>query len=129
MTEHSEVPAGYIDTGSNEMNVRVTGEAGTTKEFSSIIIPGRQGQPLWRKFTIGDIGTVEEGLADVRRISRTMGEPTVSLGIRKQRGTNAVQVADAVKARIKEMQKYMPEGVKLNIRFDTTKFIRTLSAT
>ena len=37
---------------------------------------------------------------------------------------NAVVVADAVKARIAEMQKYMPEGVNLNIRFDTTKFIR-----
>jgi HAE1 family hydrophobic/amphiphilic exporter-1 len=96
-SQHAEVPAGYIDSGDSEMNVRVTGEAGTTGEFSSLIIPGRKGQPLWRKFTIGDVGTVEDGLANVRRLSRAMGQPTVSLGIRKQRGTNAVEVAKAVK--------------------------------
>jgi len=123
-SQHAEVPAGYIDSGASEMNVRVTGEAGTTKEFSSIIIPGRKGQPLWKKFSIGDVATVEDGLADVRRISRAMGKPTVSLGIRKQRGTNAVEVARAVKARIAEMQKYLPVGMKLEIRFDTTKFIQ-----
>jgi HAE1 family hydrophobic/amphiphilic exporter-1 len=123
-SQHAEVPAGYIDSGASEMNVRVTGEAGTTKEFSSIIIPGRQGSPLWKKFMIGDVADVQDGLADVRRISRAMGRPTVSLGIRKQRGTNAVAVADAVKARVAEMQKYVPAGMKLEIRFDTTKFIR-----
>jgi HAE1 family hydrophobic/amphiphilic exporter-1 len=123
-SQHAEVPAGYIDSGASEMNVRVTGEAGTTKEFSSIFIPGRKGQPLWRKFSIGDVGTVEDGLADIRRISRAMGQPTVSLGIRKQRGTNAVAVANAIKAKITEMQKYLPAGMKLDIRFDTTKFIQ-----
>lgn len=122
--EHAEVPAGYIDTGSNELNVRVTGEAASPAEFSSLIIPGRSGQPLWRKFTIADIGTVEDGLANVRNVSRTMGVTTIGLGIRKQRGTNAVEVADAVKARLAEIEKYLPEGMELKIRFDTTKFIR-----
>ena len=124
MTEHAEVPAGYIDTGRNEMNIRVTGEAGTTEEFKSIIIPGRRGTPLWKKFTIGDVAEVEDGLANIRRISRSMGETTVGLGIRKQRGTNAVEVADAVKKRAEEVRKYLPEGMDLKVRFDTTKFVR-----
>jgi multidrug efflux pump subunit AcrB len=124
LSEHAEVPAGTIDTGVQEMNIRVTGEAGTVKEFQSIIIPGRKGSPLWKKYTIGDVATVEDGLADIRQIARANGVPTVGMGVRKQRGTNAVEVANAVKARLKEMQKYLPEGVKLEIRFDTTKFIR-----
>ncbi|MCB4792856.1 MAG: efflux RND transporter permease subunit [Elusimicrobia bacterium] len=123
LSEHAEVPAGYINTGTNEMNIRVTGEAGTVKEFSSIIIPSRKGSVLWKKFTIGDVADVEEGLADIRRISRTMGVANVGLGIRKQRGTNAVEVANAVKARVDAMQRYLPKGVKLEVRFDTTKFI------
>ena len=121
---HAEVPAGYIDTGNNEMNVRVTGEAASLKEFSSIIIPARKGgSPLWKKFTIGDVAQVEDGLDNVRRISRSNGQLTIGLGVKKQRGTNAVQVAHAVKARLVELQKTLPEGMQLGIRFDTTKFI------
>ncbi|MCX5782274.1 MAG: efflux RND transporter permease subunit [Elusimicrobia bacterium] len=123
-TEHAEVPAGYIDTGKNEVNVRVMGEAATTEEFSSIVIPGRQGSgALWRKFTIGNVATVEDGLDNIRRISRTMDTTAVGLGIKKQRGTNAVEVAAAVKKRMAQIQKYLPEGLKLKIRFDTTTFV------
>ncbi|MDD5491964.1 MAG: efflux RND transporter permease subunit [bacterium] len=121
---HAEIPAGYIDTGKNEMNVRVTGEASSLKEFSSIIIPARKGgSPLWKKFTIGDVALVEDGLDNVRHISRSNGQPTIGLGIKKQRGTNAVAVSHAVKARLAEMQKNLPSGMQMSIRFDTTKFI------
>jgi HAE1 family hydrophobic/amphiphilic exporter-1 len=122
-TEHSEVPAGYIDTGNRELNVRVVGEAASVKEFSSIVIPSRRGQPMWKRFVIGDVARVEEGLADIRRISRTMDQSAVGLGIKKQRGTNAVAVAHAVKSRMHEMQKYLPKDVKLEVRFDTTTFV------
>ncbi|MCX5778846.1 MAG: efflux RND transporter permease subunit [Elusimicrobia bacterium] len=122
-SEHAEVPAGYIDSGKSETNVRVVGEAASTAEFASLIIPARQGSPMWKKITIGDVAEVEDGLANIRRISRTMGTTAVGLGIRKQRGTNAVEVAQAVKKRIVEIQKYLPADVKLEIRFDMTTFV------
>lgn len=122
-TEHAEVPAGYINTGRREMNVRVTGEAGSTQEFSSIVIPQRKGSLLWKKFTIGDVAAVEDGLADIRRISRANGVTTIGLGIRKQRGTNAVEVAHAVKKRIETIKKFLPADMKLDIRYDSTVFV------
>lgn len=121
--EHAEVPAGYIETPVVEKNVRVTGEAASVAEFSSMIIPARKGAPLWKTIRIGDVATVEDGLAPVRRISRTMGVPAVGLGIRKQRGTNAVEVAHAVKERVADLQKNLPEGLKLEVRFDMTAFV------
>ncbi|MFH1283470.1 MAG: efflux RND transporter permease subunit [bacterium] len=123
-SEHVEVPAGYIDTGSKELNVRVVGEAGTTKEFSSIIIPARKGSPLWRIFRIGDVAEIEDGLANIRRISRTEDGIAVGIGIRKQRGTNAVAIADAVKKRMQKVQKDLPEGMRLGMRFDMTAFVK-----
>lgn len=123
-SEHAEVPAGYIDTGKNELNIRVVGEASSVKEFASIIIPSRKGSPIWKKFTIGDVAEVEEGTENIRRISRAMGKNTVGLGIRKQRGVNSVKVANDVKKKIKQMQKFLPEGLELAVRFDTTDFIK-----
>ncbi|MBI3292523.1 MAG: efflux RND transporter permease subunit [Elusimicrobia bacterium] len=120
---HVEVPAGRIETETHELNIRVLGEASSVEEFSHLIIPGRRGSPLWRTFRIKDVATVEDGLADLRRISRSMGRPAVGLGIRKQRGSNAVAVGRAVKTRLQELKKGLPPGLSLDVVFDGTKFI------
>jgi HAE1 family hydrophobic/amphiphilic exporter-1 len=123
-SQHAELPAGVLQTSQQERNVRVMGEAATPEEFGRLTIPQRVGQGiLWRTIRLKDIARVEEGLADVRRISRINGESAVGLGIRKQRGSNAVEVARAVKERIKEIQKDLPEGIKVGVNFDSTRYI------
>ena len=73
---------------------------------------------------IGDVGTVEDGLADIRRMSRSWGKTAIGLGIIKQRGTNAIDVANGVRKRMAELQKTLPSDMHLNVVFDTTKFIQ-----
>jgi len=126
-TEHADVPSGYIDNGPKEFNVRVYGEAYTPQEFNTLIIPNRvRGGARYKAFHFGEVATVEDGLGDVRRISRTSGHPAVGLGVVKQRGTNAVAVADAVRKRIKEIQPLLPKGMDIQLLsvFDTTDFIK-----
>ncbi|MDZ4225161.1 MAG: efflux RND transporter permease subunit, partial [bacterium] len=122
--EHVELPAGRIETKETELNVRAMGEALTPEEFGNIVIPKRGGSPIYRPIYLKDVARVEEGLDDVRRISRTNGRPAVGLGIRKQRGSNAVEVANRVKERMQEVQKLLPEGLTLNVNFDSTRFIK-----
>ncbi|HSA59365.1 MAG TPA: efflux RND transporter permease subunit [bacterium] len=122
-TQHEEVPAGYIDTGDRELNVRVMGEAANPRDFERIIIPSRSGEAIWKTIRIGEAASVEDGLDDVRRISRHQGKPAVGLGVKKQRGSNAVEVARGVKERIASLQKNLPEGMHLNIVFDSTRYI------
>jgi HAE1 family hydrophobic/amphiphilic exporter-1 len=124
-SQHADLPAGYIDTGNKEINVRVYGEASTPEQFQGMIIPQRvRGGPIWKHLTIGDVGTVEDGLADIRRISRSWGKTSIGMGIIKQRGTNAVAVATGVKKKIKDLEKRLPEGMQLKPVFDTTDFIK-----
>ncbi|OGR89675.1 MAG: acriflavine resistance protein B [Elusimicrobia bacterium RIFCSPLOWO2_01_FULL_59_12] len=122
-TQHAEVPAGRIETAKRELNVRVMGEAGTVDEFSKITIPGRQGAPIWKTFRIGDVAEVEDGLDEIRRISRSNGDGAVGLGIRKRRGANAVAVAQEVRRQVEMLRKDLPKDFNLNVVFDTTKFI------
>jgi len=121
--EHSELPAGQITTGRLEYDVRTMGEASTPQEFENIVIPTRGGQPVYSQILLKQVATVEDGLDDIRRISRANGHSAVGLGIRKQRGSNAVAVAKAVKARMAEVNKQLPDGMKLDVNFDSTKFI------
>ncbi|TFG89765.1 MAG: efflux RND transporter permease subunit, partial [Syntrophobacterales bacterium] len=120
--EHGEVPAGRIETSTNEYNVRVMGEAPTAKDFSNLLIPKRGGHPIHRPIYIGEVATVEDGLADIRRISRSNGKPCIGLGIRKQRGSNEVEVAHKVLKRVEELKPSIPKDMTLAVRYDRTKF-------
>ena len=123
--QHADLPAGYIDAGPKEINVRVYGEATTPEQFENLIIPERvRGGPIWKNLRIGDVGHVEDGLADIRRISRVAGKTAIGLGIVKQRGSNAMEVSKAVKKRVGEVRKILPAGMSLEVVFDSTQFIQ-----
>lgn len=121
--EHQESPAGQLEEGDQQLNVRTMGEAKTIDEFDNLVINQRGGQPNYVPLYLKQVARVEDGLADAFGLSRAMGTPGVSLNILKQRGSNAVAVAKAVRLKIAEVQKGLPEGMKLSINFDSTRYI------
>ncbi len=121
--EHTEMPAGRIETGTQEYNVRAMGEASSVEEFGNLIIARRAGQPVYKPITLKDVAAVEDGLADTRRIARIMGKPAVGLGIKKQRGANEVAVAHGVLKKMQEIQKQLPKEIEIGVNFNRTRFI------
>ncbi len=121
--EHSESPAGIINSKNKQLFVRTMGEATTVEQFNNLNINQRNGQPNYSTILVKSIAKVDEGLADVTRLSRGNGVPGVGLSIRKQRGANAVNVAKAIRAKADEIQKTLPEGMHLAINFDSTRYI------
>ncbi|PIR20694.1 MAG: acriflavin resistance protein [Deltaproteobacteria bacterium CG11_big_fil_rev_8_21_14_0_20_47_16] len=119
-----EKPAGRLETNTKESIVRVMGETQNVKDFSNILISQRGGLPIYTPIHVGDVSDVELGMEDLRRISRSYGHPAVGLGIKKQRGQNAVAIADAVKKKMDIVQKGLPSGMKLSVNFDGTEFIK-----
>ncbi len=121
--EHSEQPGGRIETTTEEMNIRTLGEAPTIKDFENISVTRRGGAMNYRPIALKDIAKIEDGTADVRSLSRAQGKVAVGIGITKQPGTNSVEVAKAIKQRMKEVAAQLPKGVEIGVRFDTTQFI------
>ncbi|PWU14264.1 MAG: AcrB/AcrD/AcrF family protein [Bdellovibrio sp.] len=123
-TEQVEIPAGRIENSQREYNVRVRGEAATPEDFGKIRIKKRSSGINFRPTELREVADIEEGTADVRRISRYNGQPALGLGILKQHGSNAVEVANAVRARLKAIEGGVPPQYHLTIRNDTTRFIK-----
>jgi multidrug efflux pump len=128
--EHVELPAGRIEVPGREVNVRVLGEAMDLDTLRNIVVAeggspvaggdaGSGGTPVYLK----DLALVEDGFEDIRRVSRFNGEPAQGLGIRKQRGANAVAVARAIRAEMAEIGKTLPPGMTLETNFDSTLYI------
>jgi len=121
--EHSEMPGGRIESGEQEMNIRTLGEAPTVKDFENISVTRRGGSFNFRPIALKEIAQVEDGTADVRSLSRAQGKTAVGIGFTKQPGSNAVEVAKSIKAKMKEVAAELPKGVEIGVRFDTTQFI------
>jgi len=122
-SEHSELPAGYLSTRQKEWNLRVMGEAQSVEELENLIISDRSGRPIYTPFRLKDIAEIQDDVSDPRGISRVNGKPAVGLGILKQRNANAVEVGHLVTKRVQELQKTLPQGMKLAVNFDGTTFI------
>lgn len=117
--EHVEMPAGQLETGGREVNVRVLGEALDLEALRQIVVRETGGQPVY----LQDVALVEDGFEDIRRFARVEGEPAQGMGIKKQRGSNAVAVAQGVRAKMDELRPTLPEGMQLGINFDSSRFI------
>ncbi len=123
--QHAEVPGGSMETPDIQYDIRSMGEAYTPQAFAGLAILSRGGAPNYSATRLGDVAQIEDGVVSpVTRLSRFDGIPAVGLGIVMQDGYNAVQVGDAAKARMAQVQSQLPPGYHLTVNFDTTRAIR-----
>jgi len=118
--QHVELPAGRLDASNRVANVRVEGEALNLDQVRNLQIAEMGRTPVYLK----DVALIEDGFQDRTRIARADGLPAQGLGVIKQRGHSAVEVADSVRKRVEELKKDLPEGMNLTIRNDSTAFIK-----
>ena len=125
-SEHNELPGGQVDNNESVFNVRVKGEAKTIEEFRAITVSKRAGQTVTdpaNRVRLSDVADIQLALADDKRLSRFNQVISIGIGIKKQRGTNAVAVAKAVKEKMAALENNLLPGIKISINFDTTQFI------
>jgi multidrug efflux pump len=75
------------------------------------------------KVTVGDVAEVELGGQDYGVIARYNRQPASGLAVNLATGANALETAEAVKARLAELEQFFPQGVELVIPYDTTPFV------
>jgi hydrophobe/amphiphile efflux-1 (HAE1) family protein len=117
--EHVEVPGGQLDAGGRQIDVRLLGEAFDLDELRRLVVRRIGETPVY----LEDVALVEDGFEDRTSVARLDGVPLQALGILKQRGTNAVAVAEGVRERVAEIQRTLPEGMKVEVLVDSTVFI------
>jgi hydrophobic/amphiphilic exporter-1 (mainly G- bacteria), HAE1 family len=119
-TEHVEAPGGRVETGPREYVVKTKAEFASAEQLDSMVIAYRNGAPV----RVSDIGHTEDGMEEERSLARLNGVRAVSLLVRRQSGTNTVEVAHAVKAEIERLRKELePQGIKMEIAQDLSVFI------
>jgi HAE1 family hydrophobic/amphiphilic exporter-1 len=119
-TEHVEYPGGRVESGPREYVVKTKAEFGSAREIAQMVVAFRAGAPI----RVGDLGRVEDGLEEERSFARLNDTRAVTLLVRRQSGTNTVEVARALKAEVAKLREELaPRGVRIEIGQDLSVFI------
>jgi multidrug efflux pump len=100
--------------------VSAEGRFSSVEEFENVIL---RTEPNGTSVRLKDVARVELGLADYAFDVRLDDKPVSGFGVLLLPGANALEVADAVKSRMNELQKGFPPGVEWFVAFDATTFI------
>jgi multidrug efflux pump len=104
-----------------QLTINAQGRLESEEEFGDIIIrTGADGQVTWLR----DIARIELGASDYALRSLLNNKPAVGIGVFQAPGSNALEIADNVRATMEDIKTTMPEGVDYNIVYDTTQFVR-----
>ncbi|MBI3403387.1 MAG: efflux RND transporter permease subunit [Acidobacteria bacterium] len=117
--QNLEVPGGRVDQGPQSLTLRTRGRVQAISEFGDIVIRQKDGHPV----RIADVANVEDGEAEAETIANVDGAGTVLLQVRRQSGTNTVEVVRAVKERLQDLKAALPTGYDVRIVRDMSDFI------
>jgi multidrug efflux pump len=118
--ENAEIPAGRVEGTQREFAVRTRGDLVSAEEFGAIIVK----QDGTETVRLDDVADVKVGAEDERTAVRWNGEPAVGLGVVKQSKASTIDVADAVRAALPQLQASLPEGMRLDVAYDSSTFIK-----
>jgi HAE1 family hydrophobic/amphiphilic exporter-1 len=120
LRQHVEIPGGRIENGATELVSRTKSEFNSAAELDELVLASTGAESIRLK----DVGRAEDGLEEQRSWSQRGDKPGIALQIRRQSGTNTVQVAHDVKAEIDRLaEELKSQGVGLDIAMDTSLFI------
>jgi HAE1 family hydrophobic/amphiphilic exporter-1 len=117
--QNIEIPGGRVDQGPQSLTLRTRGRVQTVADFNDIVVREKDGHPV----RIGDVARVEDGEAEAETLANVNGTGTVLLQVRRQSGTNTVEVVGAVKERLATLKRGLPAGYSVRIVRDTSEFI------
>ena len=117
--QNVEIPSGRIESSQREFTVLTEADLRTPAQFDDMILTESRGYAV----RLRDVGRAELGALDERSRLRVNGNPAVGLGIVKQSTANTLSVATAAKAERERLQGGLPDGMSLQVAFDSSIFI------
>ncbi|MBM1172480.1 efflux RND transporter permease subunit [Microvirga arabica] len=104
-----------------QLSINAQGRLQDEEQFGDIIVKtGGDGQIT----RLRDIARIELGAADYALRSLLNNKPAVAIPVLQAPGSNAIEIADKVRAEMADIKANMPDGIDFQIVYDTTQFVR-----
>jgi multidrug efflux pump len=125
--QNAQVASGTLGDTPNQSSqqitaqVVVTGQLKTPEQFGNIVL---RAIPNGATVRLRDVARIELGGQAYATSARLDGKPTAAIGVLLSPTANALETAKAVRAKMQELSRYFPAGVKYDIPYDTSLFVQ-----
>lgn len=125
--QNTQVSAGQLGATpavpDQQLNATVTAQSRlqTPEQFRAIVLKTATDGAVVR---LGDVARVEMGSENYDVVSRFKGQASSGLAVTLASGANALDTAEAVRAKLAELEPYFPAGLQAEIPSDASPFIR-----
>ncbi len=118
--QNAMTPAGFYETPSDRVRLRVSGDFRSVASIREIGI-----QADGRQFRLGDIATIHRGFAEppAPRM-RVQGQDAIGIAIAMNRGGDVIRLGDRLHAEAERLQKQLPLGIDLHVVADQPQIVR-----
>jgi len=111
---NSNSPVGVLDGPRQAITIYANPQLVRPEEFANLIVSQKNGLPIYLK----DVADVIESYEDVKTLASSNGERSIAIAVLRQPGANTVDVVKSVKALLPQLQKQMPESIRLQLLND-----------
>ena len=117
---NSQAPLGTLQNGSQALTIDVNTQRTDAEQFRSLIVA----TPGGRLVRLGDVANVIDSVENLNQGSWLDGNPSIALAVQRQPGSNTVEVVDAIRAKIPEIQASLPASMHIGVVNDASNSIR-----
>jgi HAE1 family hydrophobic/amphiphilic exporter-1 len=117
--QNVEIPGGRVDEGAREVSLRTLGRVERPADFGRVILASTPAGVV----RVNDVARVVDGYEEPRSYARLDGRDAVVLEIRKQAGTNTLEVIGKVKERVEQLRGALPPDFQITYTRDQSGFI------
>lgn len=118
--QNAMTPAGYFETASDRVRIRVSGDFTSLESISEIGI--RAGDRLFR---LGDIATVKRAYVDppAPRM-RVQGQDAIGIAIAMNKGGDVIKLGDSLRSEVARLKRDLPQGIDIHVVADQPDIVR-----
>jgi multidrug efflux pump len=120
LRENVEIPAGRLESREREFTLRTDTNLRTEEDFRNLVV-GRG--PDGYLVRLSEVAEVRLASDDDRSLSRSNGTVSTSMAIIPQSKANVLATSNAVKQRLEEVQRTLPEDIKVDVNMDNGVYI------
>ncbi len=125
--QNAQVSAGEIGALPNvggqsiAATVVVNGQLASVEQFGNIVLRATPGGATVR---LKDVARIELGGQAYATSARLNGKPAIGVGVQLSPSGNALATADAVRAKMHELERFFPKGMSWSIPYDSSRFVK-----
>jgi multidrug efflux pump subunit AcrB len=118
-SQNVQIPGGKVEQGLRDLTLRTYGRVQSPQDFANIPLTTANGYVV----KVGDVAHIEDSVAEPESIATVNGKPAVVMNIRKQSGTNTVEVIERLKEQLGQVRTDLPKGWTMQVVRDQSDYI------